>query len=94
MKILKFNVGRYPTHVLASDNAKVLTKDGVTRLVSVTQQNCVLLIPGNPGGLAYYVPFCEKLEQKLGKEATIIAVDHCYHSKRDSWADEFYGKRN
>ncbi|XP_015698868.1 lipid droplet-associated hydrolase isoform X3 [Oryza brachyantha] len=44
----------------------------------------VLLIPGNPGIVAFYKDFVEELYENLGGKASITAIGHISHSKKDA----------
>ncbi|XP_062208144.1 uncharacterized protein LOC133909637 isoform X2 [Phragmites australis] len=44
----------------------------------------VLLIPGNPGIVAFYKDFVESLYENLGGQASITAIGHVSHSQKDS----------
>ncbi|KAJ8899125.1 hypothetical protein K2173_010571 [Erythroxylum novogranatense] len=43
----------------------------------------VLLIPGNPGVIAFYKDFLESLYEMLGGIASITAISHISHTKKD-----------
>ncbi|KAK4272688.1 hypothetical protein QN277_021207 [Acacia crassicarpa] len=43
----------------------------------------VLLIPGNPGVVAFYVHFIEFLYEQLGGNASITAIGHISHTMKD-----------
>ncbi|XP_054803302.1 uncharacterized protein LOC129306639 isoform X2 [Prosopis cineraria] len=43
----------------------------------------VLLIPGNPGVVTFYVDFIEFLYEQLGGSASITAIGHISHTKKD-----------
>lgn len=43
----------------------------------------VLFIPGNPGIVTYYKDFVESLYDQLGGSASVTAVGHISHSKKD-----------
>jgi hypothetical protein len=42
----------------------------------------VLVIPGNPGIVAFYKDFVEELYENLGGQASITAIGHISHSKK------------
>ncbi|EEE56039.1 hypothetical protein OsJ_04832 [Oryza sativa Japonica Group] len=44
----------------------------------------VLVIPGNPGIVAFYKDFVEELYENLGGQASITAIGHISHSKKDA----------
>uniref|UniRef100_A0A0D9VAI5 Serine aminopeptidase S33 domain-containing protein n=1 Tax=Leersia perrieri TaxID=77586 RepID=A0A0D9VAI5_9ORYZ len=44
----------------------------------------VLLIPGNPGIVAFYKDFVEELYDNLGGQASITAIGHISHGKTDA----------
>ncbi|OEL35467.1 hypothetical protein BAE44_0003517 [Dichanthelium oligosanthes] len=44
----------------------------------------VLVIPGNPGIVAFYKDFIEALYDNLGEQASITAIGHISHSQKDS----------
>ncbi|KAG8053880.1 hypothetical protein GUJ93_ZPchr0001g29956 [Zizania palustris] len=44
----------------------------------------VLLIPGNPGIVAFYKDFVEELYENLGGQASITAIGHISHSQKDA----------
>ncbi|XP_021665079.2 uncharacterized protein LOC110653649 isoform X2 [Hevea brasiliensis] len=43
----------------------------------------VLFIPGNPGVIAFYKDFLESLYERLGGVASITAIGHISHTKKD-----------
>ncbi|KAL6853391.1 hypothetical protein ACP4OV_019420 [Aristida adscensionis] len=44
----------------------------------------VLVIPGNPGVIAFYKDFVEALYENLGGQASITAIGHISHSQKDA----------
>ncbi|KAL6613787.1 hypothetical protein ACP70R_036057 [Stipagrostis hirtigluma subsp. patula] len=53
----------------------------------------VVLIPGNPGIVAFYKDFVEALYENLGGQASITAIGHISHSQKDAECGRLFSLR-